>query len=218
MCDGLGLGFGVGMVMVTEMVMEVGGWEECESKGGRGGLGVCGEVGGREGGAMWIVWLNLLANINPAYDRYIPAPSLPLPSQRPIQPKTFERPHTRTPSRSSKGYENPERKEREGKKAAKTQVGVGEGQLEHTANSPLPLVSEHTSYGTCASPHTYWQQWSYGVGHPAVLSKRPVHVEVGKGNPVVMVVLLSVVLVGEAVVVVVLGGEAVVFGRAAVGV
>lgn len=113
----------------------------------------------------------------------------------------------------------PKGKRGKGKKAAKTQVGVGEGQLEHTANSPLPLVSEHTSYGTCASSHTYWQQWSYGVGHPAVLSKRPVHVEVGKGNPVVTVVLLSVVLVGGAVIVavVVFGGEAVVFGRAAVG-
>ena len=38
------------------------------------------------------------------------------------------------------------------------QVGVGEGQLEHTAYSPLPFVNEHTSYGTCASSHTYWQQ------------------------------------------------------------
>ena len=52
----------------------------------------------------------------------------------------------------------------------------------HTANSPLPFVNEHTSYGTCASAHTYWQQRSYGVGQPAVLNNLPVHVEVGKGK------------------------------------
>ncbi len=98
------------------------------------------------------------------------------------------------------------------------QVGVGEGQLEHEAYSPLPFVNEHTSYGTCASAHTYWQQWSYGVGHPAVLNKRPVHVDVGNGKlagPVVVtllsvvldsVVVLAVVLGAELVVVVVLGG------------
>ena len=72
-----------------------------------------------------------------------------------------------------------------------------------TANWPLPSVNEHTSNGTCASAHTYWQQGSYGVGHPAVLSRRPVHVDVGKGKvdgPEVVegggfVVLLSVVFV-----------------------
>ena len=86
-------------------------------------------------------------------------------------------------------------------------VGFGDGQLEHTANSPLPFVNEHTSYGTCASSHTYWQQWSYGVGQPAVLSSRPVHVDVGNGKlggaVVLMVLLLSVVLGGVVVLAVV---------------
>ena len=72
-----------------------------------------------------------------------------------------------------------------------------------TANSPLPFVKEHTSNGTCASAHTYWQQGSYGVGQPAVLSRRPVHVEVGKGKLGVIVLLFSVVFGGAVVFVIV---------------
>ena len=65
----------------------------------------------------------------------------------------------------------------------------------HTAYIPLPSVNEHTSYGTCASAHTYLQQRSYGVGQPGVLSRRPVHVEVAK--------VLVVVVGGGGLVVVV---------------
>lgn len=78
-----------------------------------------------------------------------------------------------------------------------------------TANSPLPLVKEHTSNGTWASAHTYWQQGSYGVGHPAVLSKRPVQVDVGNGKlggAVVVTVLLFRVVGGGVVVFVVVRG------------
>lgn len=70
-----------------------------------------------------------------------------------------------------------------------------------TANSPLPFVKEHTSNGTWASAHTYWQQGSYGVGQPAVLSKRPVHVDVGNGKLDGAVVVLLFSVVGGGVVV-----------------
>lgn len=95
--------------------MCVGKWEA--AKGGGGGV-------------MWIVWLNILAWAwrvsNCLNEISTPltidtSPRLPAPpppqANDPSSQKPFERPHTLTRSRS-KENENPERKEREGKKGS----------------------------------------------------------------------------------------------------